>query len=102
MVGLTWIPPKLTQDRNRFFIYNNKGYIEEKEFIERDSYSMDMSARGCICMSTSDRKILQSVPFFEQAINYKYMTSSKYMADRETLNSNYSKYNEEGPFFVDI
>ena len=65
MAGVTWIPPKVTSDKNRFFVHNYKGYIEEKEFIERDSYSMAMSARGCICMSTADRKILQSVPFFE-------------------------------------
>lgn len=30
------------------------------------------------------------------------MTSSKYMQDRDAINSNISKYSEEGPFFVDI
>ena len=65
VAGVTWIPSKTTFEKNRFFIYNLKGYIEEKEFIEKDSFAMDMSSRGSICMSTADKKLLQTIPFFE-------------------------------------
>ena len=51
-MGMTWIPTKQSSEKNKFLIHSWGGQIEEKEFIERDSYAMDMSARGSICVST--------------------------------------------------
>ena len=76
ILGMAWKPLKgggshhENQEKNKLYVINQSGYIEEKEYIEADTILIDMSARGSICMSTSDKKTLQTIPFFEQAINY--------------------------------
>jgi hypothetical protein len=89
-------------ERNKFFVYNKNGYIEEKAFIEKDNFLVDISPRGNICMSSKDKKTLHTIPFFDHFIDYDNMTKGKYLAERETLNSKIQKYSEEGPGFIDI
>jgi hypothetical protein len=57
-------------ERNKFFVYNKNGYIEEKAFIEKDNFLVDISPRGNICMSSKDKKMLHTIPFFDHFIDY--------------------------------
>ena len=63
---------------------------------------MDFSSRGNICMSSSDKKNLHSIPFFDTYINYNYFNRGKFMYDRDNLNSKVHTYSEEGNGFIDI
>lgn len=72
VVGLAW-KPKAQLDKNKFYVYTKSGLIEEKTYIERDQFIMEMSARGTICMSSKERKTLHTIPFFDSNINYDMM-----------------------------
>lgn len=101
VISLAW-KPKSQHEKNKFYVYDSSGYIEELEYTEKNCFIVDMSSRGSIAMSARDKKNLNIIPFFEAYINYDKMNKGLYFQERETINSRIHEYSEEGPGFIDI
>ena len=88
ILGMAW-NPKSHQDKDKFYIYTKNGLIEERTFIEKSAFVVDLSARGRICMSGQKKKTLHCIPFFDSVIDFdKLRNQLSTDESKQLLNAN--------------